>query len=575
MFYLEVRTCRGIVRWELSGKDRFVVGRSNECDFRLTDPSISRTHACLTLQGDQAAVEDLGSRNGVWLNGSRVHNARLRPGEWFHLGTVPMALRQGISIGVSLFSTDSGRQVAPPSPEDPTTLDVAPNGQADLEWIEPLAEFFDGQRSTDALLAEVLARACRHLHQEAIAAVRDRQREPPLVLGTWGPAIALDGLLTEGHRLELGRDDGIRLALPARPTTRLDGALARLLGALAARVAAQSVEASAEHQPAGTSPPRTPSEKQATFIAVSELSNALLDEVDCLAASRLPVLLIGESGTGKEVLARRLHLSSPRADGPFVAINCSALPKELLEAELFGIEKGVATGVDGRQGWFVRAHGGTLFLDEIGDMPASLQPKLLRVLETREVVPVGARRSISTDVRIVAASHRPLGELAREGEFRHDLLYRLSGAVVRIPALRERPSDIFPLVLHVARRVARELGRAFRGIDVEAARILLGYAWPGNVRELNHIVERAIALSDGAILHAGLLPEEMREVSDRPTGDLLLAMRGDWRTAREHFDRIYFTQLITRCEGRMTKVAHIAGLARSNLYRRLKELGLR
>jgi DNA-binding NtrC family response regulator len=232
-----------------------------------------------------------------------------------------------------------------------------------------------------------------------------------------------------------------------------------------------------------------------------------------LTQGDVPVLIIGATGVGKELLARTLHLSSHRGAGPLVAINCAAIPGELLEAELFGIGRGVATGVSARSGRILEANGGTLFLDEVGDMPADLQAKLLRVLQEKEVEPLGSK-PVAVDVRILSATNNELLDLIERGVFRQDLYYRLAGYVLRLPALAERVEDIPVLVEHFLRRFSAEIGKAVRGVTVGALRQLVTYSWPGNVRELEHEVRRMVYLAyPGQAIDSSQLSPEVQASS--------------------------------------------------------------
>ncbi len=242
------------------------------------------------------------------------------------------------------------------------------------------------------------------------------------------------------------------------------------------------------------------------MLVVSKAMERLMEQVRRVAGADLPVLLQGESGTGKELVARELHRLSDRASGPFVAVNCAAIPSELLEAELFGHVKGAFTGANrSREGRFRAAEGGTLLLDEIGDLPTGLQPKLLRVLQERVVEPVGAERGIPVDVRIIAATHRDLGALVREGGFREDLYYRLAVLPLRVPPLRERRDAIVPLFELFLTAQARAGGRTL-SLSKEAAAEIEGRPWPGNVRELENVGRRVALLAPGPVVERDDLP---------------------------------------------------------------------
>jgi two-component system response regulator GlrR len=311
------------------------------------------------------------------------------------------------------------------------------------------------------------------------------------------------------------------------------------------------------------------------LIAASPALRELIQQLDRLASAGIPVLIQGESGAGKELLAKRVHRNSGRADGPFLAINCSTLPGELLEAELFGIKSGVATGVTARPGKFMLASGGTLFLDEIGDLPDRLQPKLLRALESGEVCPVGAPTPVSVDVRIISATNRDLGGCVSRGDFRKDLYYRLAGAVVTVSPLRERPEDILPLAKYFSRNAITGERRGFKGFGLEAAELLLRHDWPGNARELRNVVERALALSNGPVLHAELLPGELRRKTVTSVREGYAGLYDTWKSAHNRFAHAYFSELLRRARYNLSKASRLAGVSRSNLYRYLDDLGVR
>src|ERR1700690_2058278 len=229
-----------------------------------------------------------------------------------------------------------------------------------------------------------------------------------------------------------------------------------------------------------------------------------------VAAQDVPVLITGESGTGKELIARAIYQHSRRSRGPFLALNCAAIPENLLESEVFSHEKGAFTGADRRRiGRFEQCNGGTLFLDEIGDMPVALQGKMLRVLQEQTFERVGGAETIRTDVRLIAATHRDLKVWSEEGKFRPDLYYRLGVFTIHLPPLRERDDDLLMLVQYYLRRFNRELGREIRDVTPEVLERLRGYAWPGNVRELQSVLKQALLQASGTVLLPTFLPEAL------------------------------------------------------------------
>lgn len=300
----------------------------------------------------------------------------------------------------------------------------------------------------------------------------------------------------------------------------------------------------------------------------------LFDLIRRIAPSDGSVLITGESGTGKELVARALHEESPRAQGPFVALNCAGIPETLLESELLGHAAGAFSGAKGaRRGLFLEADGGTLFLDEIGEMPASMQTKLLRVLQDGRVRPVGANDEIATDVRIIAATHRDVAELLAEGLLREDLFFRLETFRIEVPPLRQRGEDIARLLHTFLHRHALEQRGAVRRLEPEAMRRLLGYRFPGNVRELEGLVERAATLARDGLIRLDDLPERVRaDVSAREPS---VAGSGgearqdeDWETLEELENR-YIRQVLAFTGGNKQRAARILGIGRKTLYRKL------
>jgi len=314
-------------------------------------------------------------------------------------------------------------------------------------------------------------------------------------------------------------------------------------------------------------------QRPADLVGDSEAMRRVYDLIDRIADSEVSVLVTGESGTGKEVVARALHAGSGRSKGPFVAVNCAAVPEPLLESELFGHVRGAFTDAkESRPGLFQQAHGGTLFLDEIGDMPLTLQPKLLRVLQERAVRPVGGTQETTVDVRIVAATNRDLEEAIEERRFREDLYFRVNVVQVPLPPLRARGGDVLLLAQHFLSRFKTRSDKHVLGISPQAAERLLSYAWPGNVRELQNCMERAVALTRYDHIAVDDLPEKIREyqrshvlvASDDPSE--LVPM--------EEVERRYIRRVLEAVQGNKTAAARILGYDRKRLYRKIEKLGL-
>lgn len=306
--------------------------------------------------------------------------------------------------------------------------------------------------------------------------------------------------------------------------------------------------------------------------------------IEKVAETDATVLVRGESGTGKELVAREIHeRNSIRSQGAFVAVNCAALPSELIESELFGHEKGAFTGAAARrEGKFEQADGGTLFLDEIGDMSHNVQAKLLRALEERRIERLGSNDSIPVDVRIVSATHRPLEQEITAGHFRADLFYRLRVVTIEIPPLRDRREDIPLLAETFARSAAERYDLPLRQIAQSALKRLIDYDWPGNVRELKNTIERAAIMAEGEELAAEDLPEEIipsiqrvRNGSDvSEDGGLRVPFTAEFREDRKEFERRYISRCLEHTQGNVTRAAEILGMHRQSLQHKLRQLGL-
>jgi transcriptional regulator with PAS, ATPase and Fis domain len=333
--------------------------------------------------------------------------------------------------------------------------------------------------------------------------------------------------------------------------------IARLMEVFELRERVIQLEASLQHSPSFE-----------TFVSVSPLMQRVLKRVRAAAATEASVLLLGETGTGKEMLARAIHAASPRARRPFVPINCGALPRELIESELFGFRRGAFTGAyTDTPGIFATAGGGTVFLDEIGEMPKEAQVKLLRVLQEGELRPVGSPRSVQVDVRIISATNCPIGTL-RSQQLREDLYFRIATVVVEIPPLRARPEDVLVLTQHFISRIARRCGRKIT-VARPAVDLLLSYPFTGNVRELENILESAAILSieDPQTITEKELKPLLRDSGPPPPASAF----GQQPLSMERLEHVAIQHALRVSNGNRTKAASLLGISRDTLYRKMKQ----
>src|SRR5262245_4991202 len=463
----------------LPKKGELTIGRADNADIRITDPLASRLHARLHIgEGGLFEIEDIGS-----INRTKVRDVGLEHGE-----RVAVLPGEAVTIGSTILmvqetrATARNRRVWPHTHFEARIEEECANAAQTRMPFTIIRLAVDGNLPAGSI-ADTIAPALRTSDMLALYGPSDYEIFLPATSPDLGNAINRDligRLRAQSITARTGmachpRDGQTPEALVARSSERLRGHEA------AAPIAGVIVE-------------------DARMRRVYGLANSA-------ARGAISVLIVGETGVGKDVMATELHRKSPRAKAPFVTLNCAALSESLLESELFGHEKGAFTGAtEAKAGLLETAPGGTVFLDEIGEMPAKLQAKLLRVIETREIQRVGSVKTRAIDVRFVAATNRDLEADIAEGKFRRDLYYRLNGITLHIPPLRERRTEILPLVRSFLARFAREAGdRAAPDVSPEAARVLEAYPWPGNVREVRNVVERALLLCEGA----EILPEHL------------------------------------------------------------------
>ncbi|MCU0303983.1 MAG: sigma 54-dependent Fis family transcriptional regulator [Thermoanaerobaculales bacterium] len=583
-----------------------VVGAGNGCELAITGPGVSRRHALLSVADGVMSVRDLGSRNGTYVNGRKVEERAVDEGDWIGFG--PAVLY------VVRIHPDDARVAIPLHPGRRRG-----EGRDDTTAVEPMARRADDEPPSWVNLLSSLAAGligAEHPDQaEALELLRREVRADGACLTEWGGqgdpvVLCACGSIVEGERLaalaaELGELTAAGGAGANVTSGRLDGEppvawaaaapagatpyLLALTGDFPHRRAAGALLEAALRmllhsapEPVHIDPGRlTLSPPGLEFsprhvVGRSAAITAVYAQLRQLLRGDIPVLITGETGVGKEHVAETLHASSPRARGPFVAVNCAAIPSDLLEAELFGIESGVATGVTARKGKFQLARGGFLFLDEIGDMSLELQAKLLRALQQLEIHPLGARSPEPIDVRIITATNTDLQALIAGNRFRRDLYYRVAGFTVHVPPLRARRDDIPAFVEHFMRLYAEEIGKPVRGITVKALNALAAAPWPGNVRELEHEVRRLVYLCpenqaiDSTMLSASVLYPSI----DEHLAELDLASDLDLDAATATLERKLIAAALARTKGNRSKAAQLLGISRNGLALKMDRLGL-
>jgi DNA-binding NtrC family response regulator len=584
-FRLAAHLEQGLTRLPLVEGDN-IVGSDLACGVHLVHPSVSRRHARLQIDGDLLVLEDLGSANGTLVGSQRVRSRQIVPGDPLYFGRVFAVVEEVPDQDLE----EAGEMAAPARrvpPGAPGARRRAPEELAADARAQPAAS---GSGSSTASLAPLESFTLDHLPGLLAAAAGGASREEMAqkvgaALFTVVPAATVEvvelrdseeGFLfrseytVEGESpsqpLEVGTGSlrlRIRLATPGSRTLWAPlaeaGLWLMLLGGREGRLAA------AHREPSSAAAAAIPPDPPTVVPQVRQI----YQDAARVARGDVGVLITGESGTGKEVLARFIHAVSARSSAPFVALNCAALPRDLLEAELFGIERGVATGVDSRAGKFELADEGTLFLDEIGDMSPETQASILRVLQEKEVFRLGSARPRPARTRIVAATNRDLSSLLAEGRFREDLFHRVATWVVELPPLRRRRADIANLAAYFLAREAQRHGMAVGGISRAALETLSRYSWPGNIRQLENEMARAVLfLQPGELLDTARLSQAVRQSGGRPTGSGNLA---ELLGAVER-DEILLT--LERAGGDVPAACQTLGLSRATLYRRMKALGI-
>lgn len=556
---LVVRLNDRVLRFPLAGEA--ILGSAPDCPVHVPHFTVSRRHAVLRVRGEEVEIEDLGSKNGTQVRGVRIAGAvAVHPGDPLAFGGV-----DGVIEAVGSSDLEVAVELAPPAPPpgavEPNTPATSPMGALSrftLVFLPELARALAEGRSAEQL-AGVVGLALAETTQALGVEIAARRGGREGVVFTFGRPDAAVGRLTQLPVPGGSWVVRVRLAseLQERGFAPLFEACVWILGAALGK---GQVPAGAWVQPAAPPLPDPPS--------VVPAMRRLYTDAARIARGDVSVLLRGESGTGKEVLARFIHAASPRAAGGFVPLNCAALPRDLLEAELFGVERGAATGVEARPGKFELADGGTLFLDEIADMAPDTQAKILRVLQEREVFRLGATQPRPAHVRVISATNRDLDSMLAAGTFRADLYHRIADWEVTIPPLRQRRADIPNLAAFFLAREAGRRGITVAGISRGAVERLQGYSWPGNVRQLEREMARVVLfLEDGEAVESGHLQERIR-LGDQATAE------GSLGEVMDDAERRAILAALADHGGDTAAAAQALGIGRSTLYRRLKALGV-
>jgi two-component system, NtrC family, response regulator AtoC len=542
--------------FELAPGESMTIGRSREATFSVPDSRVSRLHAKITFdERGTLWVEDLDSKNGVECNGKKITGqSALLSGD--EIKIPPGMIVVGAIPKPHTKQKEGGRSYAIFEERLPSELDRAARYR---RAVALLMVRMIGDGSRDATVREAL----------------QRQLRPMDLLSHYGPrelavllpeADATQALAASRRLLATASSVGGRILVGVANYPK-DGTNHETL----IRQARVALRAATPEDSIGLSP-ATPEEKRGPIIAAASMIK-VLELVEKVAPTQLSVLLQGETGVGKDIIATELHQRSPRAKGPFVRVNCAAIPETLLESELFGHEKGSFTGASQtRKGLFETAHSGTIFLDEIGEISTATQAKLLRVLEGRCIVRVGGVEELPVDVRVITATHRDLDAMVAQGSFRQDLLFRLNTFTILIPPLRERKEEI----LLMAEVFLKEFAASPSTISPEAARLLLAHEWLGNVRELKNAMERASVLIEGNVLMPTHLPEKLAKLDEAlPSLSASAAQGLMLHNEVALVERDTLVRALEACGGNRTHAAERLGISRRALLYKIDKYNLK
>jgi two-component system, NtrC family, response regulator HydG len=596
---------RAGAQFVLDARKQNRIGRGLECDVVLTDPLSSRVHAIVTCEQGDWWVRDAGSRNGTYVEGQKVDEARLIATTLIKVGSTEFKYcesaerpadgseiehTQTIVRDRPMSATDTGHFVLEALKDSERAHDFLTLHQLSLKLLGCTDPDDVVRISLDLLRERTRASIAGFLW-----AADDGQLKPKLVMPEESSGkVRLSESLTKmvsrerkaiwvDNQRQTGDTGSLlhfadAICVPLIHEEKTLGAIHLYLDEGRFRTSDFEIAISianiltmalvrARREQVLQTEHRRLADKAAAFDELVGESKPMLDlksKITRIARATGCVLVRGESGSGKELVARAVHRAGARSDRPMLSVNCAAIPRDLMESQLFGHRKGSFTGSDSdHSGLFQQAHTGTLFLDEVGEMTLDGQAKLLRILEGHPFLPVGATKEVTVDVRVIAATNRDLGEFVREQRFREDLYYRLSVFELYIPPLRDRGSDIELLVNHFLDHFKRQHGRTNLSLSPDARDKLLGYSWPGNVRQLRNVIDSAVVMCEGNVILADDLG-----LRDATSGEQLESLRIDF------WERKLIQESLKRTEGSVPEAARLLGLGRATLYRKIEEYGI-
>ncbi len=593
-------------RFELSATEDNFLGRDWECRVVLNDPQCSRKHARIYTNEDGWWIEDNGSSNGTYVNGQTVREARLDEGHLIRIGGSAFTFTESLVQEMTEEESKTGEMRGPAAhtvildeSHDPMdtgqyTLDFLKGhdwGQ-DFFFLFQLSVKLLGLDDSDSIIQTSMKRLSERTDASAAGFLWTSDGgglKPKVVFPkelanelTLNPELTRR-VVAQGHAIRVehdttGKDDfADSICVPLNSSGKIKGAIHLYrkgtrfhdshfnLACAIANIMVRSLDRADRHSVLAADHSRL-KQKSANYDELLGESPKMLElksKIERVAKASGCVLVRGESGAGKELVARALHKASPRADRPMLSVNCAAIPRDLMESQLFGHKKGAFTSADrDHSGWFEQADRGTLFLDEIGELTLEGQAKLLRTLEGHPFLPVGGTEEISVDVRVICATNRDLKEFVAEKRFREDLFYRLSVYELYIPPLRDRESDIEMLMNHFMDHFKTQHGKHDLTLSRESKARLIGYQWPGNVRQLRNVIDSAIVMAETNEIAADELG--IRDATD-----------GEFETLRiDHWERKLIVDALKRTSNNVPNAAELLGISRATLYRKIEQYGV-